>query len=100
MLLGFRALEFFIKKFIHLKLNPKEQTQFFKTFVSMIEVDVGMTKVSNEMKLCEEFGAWLLHFDTAVHFKKKSWMLMNKEREFKILNQECIQLRDKIVKLL
>lgn len=25
---------------------------------------------------------------------------MNKEREFKTLNQECIQLRDKIVKLL
>jgi hypothetical protein len=79
MFLGFRALEFLINKFIHLKLNPKEQTILFKTLVFIIEVDVGMTKVSNEMKLCEEFGEWLLHFDTAVHFKKKSWMLMNKE---------------------
>jgi hypothetical protein len=39
-----------------------------------------MVKVINEMRLCEEIGEWLLNFDTAVHFKKKSWMLMNKEQ--------------------
>lgn len=33
MFLGFRALEFFIKKFIHLKLNPEEQTKLFKKLV-------------------------------------------------------------------
>jgi hypothetical protein len=43
MLLGFRALEFFIKKFIHLKLNPEEQTQLFKKLLEIIEADVGMT---------------------------------------------------------
>jgi hypothetical protein len=56
--------------------------------------------MSDEVQSCQEIGEWLLHFDTAVHFKRKSWMLMNKEREFKSLNQECMQLRDKIVKLL
>jgi hypothetical protein len=42
MLLGFRALEFFINKFIHLKLNPDEQTTLFKKLVEIIEVDVGI----------------------------------------------------------